>query len=76
MIPLWDQTGTPSGLDGFLHFTSSTTVGSACLMRARNCDKVVPRQSSHFPMIASICAEAATSSMSRFFTLNTHQLAV
>src|SRR2546428_4833857 len=35
-MPLWDQTGTPSGREGFFHFTSSITPGSAPLMRARS----------------------------------------
>src|SRR5262249_55996357 len=34
MMPLCDQTGVP-GFVGFTHFHSSTTSGSACLMRAR-----------------------------------------
>src|SRR6266508_6653294 len=28
-MPSWDQTGTPSGREGFFHFTSSITPGSA-----------------------------------------------
>jgi hypothetical protein len=32
MIPSCSHTGTPSGFDGFRHFTSSTTSGSASLM--------------------------------------------
>src|SRR5580704_6149770 len=36
IIPACDHTGTPSiEFDGFLHFTSSTTSGSACLMSIR-----------------------------------------
>src|SRR5689334_7569614 len=35
----------PAGLDGFLHFTSSTTSGSACLMSARMRASVLARQS-------------------------------
>src|SRR2546427_7846874 len=27
-MPSWDQTGTPSGREGFFHFTSSITPGS------------------------------------------------
>jgi len=45
MIPSCDQTGTPAGLDGFTHFTSSTTSGSAWWMRARTWARVLPRQS-------------------------------
>src|ERR1700704_2757991 len=34
IMPACDHTGTPDiEFDGFLHFTSSTTSGSACLMR-------------------------------------------
>src|SRR5262245_8272277 len=44
-MPSWDHTGTPIGFDGFLHFTSSTTSGSACLMRARTRKRVLLLQS-------------------------------
>ena len=44
-IPSWDHTGTPSGLDGFFHFTSSMASESACLIKARSRDNVSPRQS-------------------------------
>src|SRR5512140_783061 len=57
-IPLWDQTGTPDGLDGFFHFTSSTTAGSAFLIAARNCESLLPRQSPGSLMMASICWDA------------------
>src|SRR5262245_33001910 len=44
-MPSCDQTGTPSGFDGFRHFTSSTTSGSACLMSVRRRASMSPRQS-------------------------------
>src|SRR5213080_1236246 len=46
MMPACDHTGTPAiAFDGFLHFTSSTTSGSACLMSIRIRASVSPRQS-------------------------------
>src|SRR5438093_9503430 len=55
MIPACDQTGTPAiEFDGFLHFTSSTTSGSACLMRVRIRASVSPRQSLSSLILASI----------------------
>src|SRR5205807_7119674 len=46
MIPACDHTGTPNiEFDGFLHFTSSTTSASACLMRLRIRASVSLRQS-------------------------------
>ena len=51
--PWSDHTGTP-GLEGFLHFHSSTTSGSACLIRARRRDSFSPRQSSSSPILASV----------------------
>src|SRR3569832_841670 len=46
MIPSWDHTGTPNiEFDGFFHFTSSTTSGSASLMSSRILLRVSPRQS-------------------------------
>src|SRR5690242_10041878 len=44
-MPSCDQTGTPAGFDGFLHFTSSTTSGSASLMSLRTRASIAPRQS-------------------------------
>src|ERR1700719_661041 len=35
-MPSCDQTATPSGREGFFHFTSSVTPGSAPLIRARS----------------------------------------
>src|SRR4249920_696423 len=51
MIPACDHTGTPR------HFHSSTTSGSACLMRLRTRASVSPRQSPSSLIRASICRE-------------------
>src|SRR5215467_3011670 len=51
MIPACDHTGTP------LHFHSSTTLGSACLMRVRRRASVSPRQSFSPLILASISRE-------------------
>src|SRR5260370_2410491 len=48
IIPACDHTGTP------LHFHSSTTSGSACLMRIRTRASVSPRQSLSALILASI----------------------
>src|SRR6266487_2801859 len=48
MIPSRDHTGVP------LHFRSSTTSGSACLMRVRSRESVSPRQSPSSLILASI----------------------
>src|SRR5436190_11448100 len=48
IIPACDHTGTP------LHFHSSTTSGSACLMRIRTLASVSPRQSLSSLILASI----------------------
>src|SRR5262245_51222441 len=45
MIPSCDHTGTPAGLEGFLHFTSSTASGSASRMSIRIRPSISPRQS-------------------------------
>src|SRR5437588_8521217 len=50
MIPSCDQTGT-------LHFHSSTTAGSACLISARTRASVSPRQSPSSSILASIMSE-------------------
>src|SRR5579884_3203433 len=60
-IPSCDHTGTPIGLLGFLHFTSSTAAGSACLIDSRSCDSVVLRQSAWDLIMASICSDAGPS---------------
>src|SRR5207244_4120362 len=58
MIPACDHTGTPDiEFDGFLHFISSTTSGSACLMRIRIRASVSPRQSLSSLILASISWE-------------------
>src|SRR6202165_4981403 len=51
ICPSCDQTGTP------LHFHSSTTSGTACLMRARTWESVLPLQSSSSLILASISRE-------------------
>src|SRR5262245_4101763 len=51
MIPACDQTGTP------LHFHSSITSGSACLMRTRSRASISPRQSLSSLILASISRE-------------------
>src|SRR6516165_3907529 len=46
LMPAFDHTGTPNiEFDGFLHFTSSTTSGSASWMSPRTRASVSPRQS-------------------------------
>src|SRR5664279_1500847 len=50
-IPACDHTGTP------LHFHSSTTSGSACLMRIRTRASVSPRQSLSSLILASVSSE-------------------
>src|SRR5258706_6761190 len=58
IIPACDHTGTPDiEFDGFLHFNSSTTSGSACLMSIRIRASVLPRQSVSFLILASINSE-------------------
>src|SRR3954451_20014927 len=52
--PSSDHTGTP------LHFHSSTTSGSACLMRARTWESVLPLQSSSSSILASISREGVS----------------
>src|SRR5207244_6841264 len=58
MIPACDHTGTP------LHFHSSTTSGTACLMSARTRASVSPRQSPSSLILASMCREAESPSFS------------
>src|SRR5215204_3182344 len=54
MRPACSHTGTPSiPFDGFLHFTASTTSGSAALMRLRTRASVSPRQSPSAWILAS-----------------------
>src|SRR5262245_58631324 len=49
--PLCDQTGVP------LHFHSSVTSGSACLMRARSRESISPLQSPRSWILASISSD-------------------
>src|SRR5579872_1191809 len=66
-MPACDHTGTPRiAFDGFLHFTSSTTSGSACLMRARTRASVSPRQSPSSLMRVSISLEGEVPSFAFF----------
>src|SRR5262249_16193594 len=70
MMPSCSHTGTPSiAFDGFLHFTSSTTSGSACLMRVRILASVAPRQSPSFLILASINREGESFCFSSFAAL-------
>src|SRR4029434_9644827 len=46
--PSWDHTGTP------LHFHSSTTSGSACLINVRSRESILPRQSPSSLILSSI----------------------
>src|SRR5207247_856424 len=58
IIPACDHTGTPAiEFDGFFHFTSSTTSGSACLMSIRIRASISPRQSLSSLILASISRE-------------------
>src|SRR5262245_14775927 len=50
-MPPWDHTGTP------LHFHSSTTSGSACLISVRSFEGICPRQSSSSLILSSINRE-------------------
>src|SRR5437899_3683865 len=62
-MPSWDQTGTPSGREGFFHFTSSITHGSPPLIRARSWPSLSPLQPVVFRTMASICWDADASFM-------------
>src|SRR5690242_20686122 len=65
MMPACSHTGTPSiELDGFRHFTSSTTSGSACLIRLLTRASVSPRQPASSFILASISWEGEASSFS------------
>src|SRR6478752_7336584 len=64
MPPSWDHTGVP------IHFTSSRTSGSACLMRARIFASVSPLQSPSAAIFALISLEASLpASLGSLFTL-------
>src|SRR6266508_4399722 len=70
MIPACSHTGTPNiAFDGFLHFTSSTTPGSACLMRLRTRASVSPRQSLSSLILASINSEGEPPDFAAFADL-------
>src|SRR6187200_1289299 len=58
MMPPRDQVGTPSGLDGLTHLSSSTTSGTASRMTARTVRSTSPRQSSS-PAMASVIRASA-----------------
>src|ERR1700716_3391654 len=60
LIPACDHTGTP------LHFHSSTTSGSACLMRLRTRASVSPRQSLSSLILASISREGESPAFASF----------
>src|ERR1700687_3460627 len=62
-MPSWDQTGTPSGREGFFHFTSSITPGSAPLMRACSWLSLSPLQPAVLRTMSSICWDADASLM-------------
>src|SRR6266550_4004337 len=67
MMPACSHTGTPRiEFDGFFHFTSSTTSGSACLMRARTRASVSPRQSLSSLILASISREGESPAFASF----------
>src|SRR5438874_845020 len=63
MMPPCDQVGTPKGFDGFRHFTSSTTSGSASWMRLRIRVSISPRQSPSAAIFASISREVDSSKL-------------
>jgi hypothetical protein len=52
-MPWKDHTGTPSGLEGFFHFTPSSIAWSAARTTPRSRDNISPRQSSALLMMAS-----------------------
>src|SRR5207247_729272 len=62
-MPSCDQTGTPSGREGFFHFTSSITPASAPLMRARSWLNLSPLQPPILRTMSSICWDADASLM-------------
>src|SRR5437762_4017222 len=66
IIPACDHTGTPPGFVGLTHFNSSTTSGSACLMRARTRASVSPRQSLSSLVLASINREGESPPFASF----------
>src|SRR5262245_49782637 len=63
MIPLCDQTGVP------LHFHSSTTSGSASLIRARSRESISPLQSPRCSILASISADGDSAPFDLLFVM-------
>src|SRR6478609_9207316 len=51
-MPSKDHTGTPSGLEGFFHLTSSSMARSAASTIPRSRDNISPRQSPALAMMA------------------------
>src|SRR5881396_172657 len=74
MIPSCDQTGTP-GLVAFTHFNSSTTSGSASLIRARIRESISPLQSPSFSILASISSDGDSALSDWLFSIYLHLLA-
>src|SRR6266568_8594534 len=64
MMPSCSHTGTP------LHFHSSTTSGSACLIRARTWASVLPLQSSSSLILASISCDGDCFVVGFFFVVD------
>src|SRR6058998_4118570 len=57
MMPSCDQTGVP-GDEDFIHFHSSTTLGSAALMSVRILLRVFPRQSPSSAILFEMSSDA------------------
>src|SRR6184192_2840138 len=78
-MPSWDQTGTPSGREGFFHFTSSTTPGSASLIRVRSWASLSPPPAGHpaddlIYLLGRGCAAHADALLRLFSTQRTEGL--
>src|SRR3954452_3020391 len=70
IMPPCDHTGTPCiEFDGFRHFTSSTTSGSACLMSFRTRASIWLRQSLSSSFLASINGDRGSTRFSSFDSL-------
>src|SRR4051812_1241918 len=70
IMPPCDHTGTPCiEFDGFRHFTSSTTRGSACLMSFRTPASIWLRQSLSSSFLASINGDRGSTRFSSFDSL-------
>src|SRR5580658_10241646 len=61
IMPSWYHTGTP------LHFHSSTTSGSASLIRARSRESISPLQSPRSLILASISSDGDSALFDRLF---------